>query len=164
MRHLCSIFFILSVVTAFAAEQSRSITIRGWQFEIPAFLNQKVTSGPDFTIIWLSSNERKITVGIYEGMHPQQFAGKKSGVTHKKATIDGQAASWAMWEEGDTNKEYHAELLFDIDPRVKPEELFHIFMTASTREDLSVIREAVCRARKAKKPNRLQATPRSRLG
>ena len=130
--------------------QSCNLTIRGWQFEVPALLTQKVTTGPDFTVTYLCSNERKLTVGIYEGMHPQQFADQKSEVAHEQAVIDGQAASWALWTGGDTNKEYHAELLFVIDPSVEPEEVFHIFITASTREELSMIREAVSRARKAK--------------
>ena len=155
MRHLCSALLILFAGAASAAEQPRSIAIRGWQFEFPVLLNQKVTTGPDFTVTYLSSDERKITVGIYEGMHPERFADKKSGVAHEKAKIDGQAASWAVWEEvADTGKEYHAELFFAIEPNAKAKEVFHVFVTASTSSDLSLIRGAVDQARKAKKPNK----------
>ena len=154
MRRLCSVFLVLSVAAVFAAEQSRSLAIRGWQFEFPVLLNQKATTGPDFTVTYLSSDERKITVGIYEGMHPERFADKKSGVAHEKAKIDGQTASWAVWEEmADTGKEYHAELFFAIEPSAKAKEVFHVFVTASTSSDLSLIRGAVGHARKTKKPN-----------
>src|SRR5882724_142312 len=76
MKHLSSILLVLTAVTVLAVEQSSSITIRGWQFDFPAFLKQEATARPDFTVTYFTSTERKITVGIYEGMHPQQFADK----------------------------------------------------------------------------------------
>jgi len=153
MKHLSSILLVLTAVTVLAVEQSSSITIRGWQFDFPAFLKQEATAGPDFTVTYFTSTERKITVGIYEGMHPQQFADKHPNVTHEQALIDGQTTSWSMWETGDTNKEYHAELYLDIVPGAKPVEKFHIFANTITREDLILIQQAVNHARKTKSKN-----------
>jgi len=158
MRSLWIALLLLSAVIVTAAEQLHTVTIRGWEFPLPAFLKQKVTEGPDFTITYFSSDERQITAGIYEGTAPQQFSEKKAGVAREKVTIDGQATAWAIWTEAaDGRKQYHAEMNFQIDPKATIKEQFHVFMTAATAEDLRMMREAFSHAHRT--PNKsLQAT------
>ncbi len=153
MRQLWIAFLFLSAVIATAAEQSRSVTIRGWKFPLPAFLKQKVTEGPDFTVTYLSSDDRQITVGIYEGTAPRQFSDKKADVAHEKVTIDGQATNWAVWTEVvDGRKKYRAEIYFEIVPKAKVREQFHVFVVAATAEDLRMMREAIGQAHRT--PNK----------
>src|SRR5262249_6144901 len=92
------IMFITSA--ALATDQGREFSLRGWVFDIPSFLAQKVQDGPDFTVTYFSSAKRKMSLGIYEGTAPKQFAEGKTGVREEKDQIGAQKATWALWEEG----------------------------------------------------------------
>lgn len=142
-RPVVSTDFAKAVATT--AEPSRAVVVCGWEFPLPAFLKQKVKEGPDFTVTYLSSEERQITVGIYEGTAPRHISDGRTGVTHEKCMIDGQSATWAISTEvADDQKWYRAEVCFRIAPKAAGQ--FHVFMTTATAEDLRMMREAVGRA------------------
>jgi hypothetical protein len=144
MKRLVPIVLVFISTAAFAAEQVREFKLRGWVFDIPRFLAQKVQDGPDFTVTFFSSAERKMSLGIYEGTAPREFAKGKAGVHEEKDEIGGQKVTWTLWEEGKPEaRTIHAELFLLIKSAPSQTDKFHIFASAASANDLDLLRQSV---------------------
>jgi hypothetical protein len=145
-RIKCVIPIVLMVASTvvFAGEQVREFSLRGWVFEIPSFLVQKVQQGPDFTVTYFSSGERKMSLGIYDGTSPQKFAKGKAEVREEKDQIGGQKVTWSLWEEGKgRERSFHAELSLLIKTASDQTAKFRVFATAASAADLDLLRRSV---------------------
>ncbi len=156
---LIACFFV--AVGAIAAEPSRQLLIRGWEFSVPSFLTQKVHDGPDFTVTYLSSEEKKMGMGIYEGGHPQEASKGRPGVRKEEDKIAGQKASWALWEdEVDGAKRVRFEIFLAVSPLGTPSDQFHLFGYAASTADLDLLRDIVRSALQKEEANQTaQTTP-----
>jgi hypothetical protein len=144
MKHVAPIVLVLISITIFAAEQVHEFKLRGWVFDIPRFLARKVQDGPDFTVTYFSSTERKMWLGIYEGTAPQEFAKGKAGVREEKDEIGGKNVTWVLWEEGKGEaKTFRAELFLLIKSAPSETDKFHIFASAASAKDLDFLRQSV---------------------
>jgi hypothetical protein len=144
MKRLVPIILVFMSSAVFAAEQVREFKPRGWVFDIPRFLAQKVQDGPDFTVTYFSCAERRMWLGIYEGTAPQEFAKGKAGVRVEKDQIGGQKVTWALWEEGKPEaRTFHAELFLLIKSAPSETDGFHIFANAASVDDLDFLRRSV---------------------
>ena len=153
MKALISVAMFLTATAVFGADQSRPIMIRGWSFDIPSFLTEHVQEGPDFTVTSFYSTERKMSLGIYEGMWPQEFAKGKDGVRGKMEKIENQDVKWSFWEETkDGKKSFHAEIFLLINPASQQPEKLHIFVAAASLSDLSLLQQSVRAARRKNQP------------
>jgi hypothetical protein len=160
MQRLVPIVLVFISTAVFAAEQVREFKLRGWVFDIPRFLAQKVQDGPDFTVTYFTSAERKMSLAIYEGTAPQEFAKGKAGVREEKYEIGGQKVTWALWEEGKTEaRTFHAELFLRIKSAPNQTDKFHIFASAASANDLDFLRQSVRTGRQKVSANkRLEPT------
>jgi hypothetical protein len=165
MKRFVLIILLFASVVVFAAEQVREFKLRGWAFDIPSFLAQKVQDGPDFTVAYFSSAERKMSLGIYEGTSPQEFAKGKAGVREEKDAIAGQKVMWSVWEEGKAEgRSFHVELFLLIKSGPGQTERLHIFANAASKADLDLLRGSVRTGRqKATANHTMQRMGASRL-
>jgi hypothetical protein len=148
IKRLAPIVLVLISTAIFAAEQVREFKLRGWVFDIPRFLAQKVQDGPDFTVTYFSSAERKMSLGIYEGTAPQEVAKGKAGVREDKDEIGGQKVTWTLWEEGKPEaRTFHAELFLLIKSAPSQTDKLHVFASAASAKDLDFLRQSVRTAR-----------------
>ena len=123
------------------AEQFRQLMIRDWIFETPVSLSQKAHEGPDFTVTYLSADDKKMSMGIYEGCCPQNLAKERSDVRHEQEKIGGQMTTWALWEDVQNGvKSFHAEVFIMISPESKNSDRFHLFASAMSSADLDFLR------------------------
>lgn len=144
MKHFAHIVFFIVAVGAIAAEPSRQLLIRGWEFSVPPFLTQKVHDGPDFTVTYLSSEEKKMGMGIYEGGFPQEASNGQPGVRREEERIAGQKASWALWEDEVAGvKRVHFEVFLVVNPERPSSDKFHLFGFAASTADLDLLRSIV---------------------
>ncbi|MEJ1973127.1 MAG: hypothetical protein WDM96_11910 [Lacunisphaera sp.] len=131
------------------------------EFSVPAFLTQKVHDGPDFTVTYLSSEEKKMGMGIYEGSFPQEGSKGRPGVRREEEKIAGQRASWALWEdEVDSVKRVRFEVFLAVSPGRPPSDKFHLFGYAASTADLDILRSIVRSAHQKEEANQAaQTTP-----
>lgn len=88
-----------------------------------------------------------MSVGIYEGMHPQRLSEGRTDVRAEKVEIGGQKAEWFLWRDetgGRTN--FSAEIFLVIKPGALPEVQFHVLIHASNREDLRSLQALLVKA------------------
>lgn len=161
MTRFAQIAFLFATVGAIAAEPSRKVVIRGWEFTVPAFLTQKVEDGPDFTVTYLFSEEKKMSLGVYEGGFPQEVSKGRPGVRREEERIAGQNASWALWQdEVNGGKRVLFEVYLSVNPERPPSDMFHLFGKAALAADLDVLRNIVRSAHRKEEANQsTQPTP-----
>ena len=162
MKRLIPILLLFTSGVIFAADQTRVVNIRGWLFDVPSFLTKKVHEGPDFTVTYFNSGPKQMSLGVYEGMFPQEFAKGKAGVRKEKEKIGGEEVTWALWEEAKGEKRsFHAEVFLLIDTQANSPEKFHFFATAASAAELSLLRQTVRTAHQKTAANKsLHSTPR----
>jgi len=140
--------------SAVAADPGRPLLLRGWEFTVPVFLEQKVHDGPDFTVTYLSSDEKKMGMGIYEGGFPQEASKGRPRVTREDDNIAGQKVSWVLWdEETDGLKRVSFEVFLAVNPERASSDKFHLFGYASSTADLNLLRSIVRSAHRKEAAN-----------
>jgi len=161
MKRFAQIACFFATVGAIAAEPSRQLLIRGWEFSVPTFLTQKINDGPDFTVTYLSSEKKKMGMGIYEGCCPQEASKGQPGVGREEEKIAGQKASWAIWEdEADGVKRVRFEVFLEVSPERPTSEKFHLFGFAVSTADLDLLRSIVRSAHRKEGANQMpEPTP-----
>jgi hypothetical protein len=144
MKHFTLIAFLFVTIGAIAAEPSRQVLIRDWEFSVPAGLTQKVHDGPDFTVTYFSSEEKKMGMGIYEGGFPPEASKGRPGVRREEEKIAGQNASWALWgDEAEGVQRLRFEVFLAVSPEHPPSDRFHLFGYAASTADLDLLRSIV---------------------
>ena len=156
MKPLALIAFLFAAVATTAAEMKRPVVIRGWEFMVPSFLAQRVHDGPDFTVTYFSSEQRKMGMGIYEGGFPQEEEKGQKDLRREEEQIAGQNASWALWsQEADGKKSFHFEIYLLVSPGETSSDKFHLFGAAATEADLEFLRNVVRSAQRKEAANPL---------